>query len=72
MSQGDNVYLDHERRIARLEAQVKDIDEKLDSIERSTNEIHKELTRYRGFIGGVFFIVSSILTFLNFYKDWKS
>ena len=55
----------HER-VARLEQRFDHIDTKLEKID----EIHQDLTRYRGFIGGIMFIGTAIWTFITFGKDY--
>jgi hypothetical protein len=53
-------------RIAVLEEQMITANEKLDLLD----DIHRELTKYKGFIGGILFVVSAIWTLLLFAKDW--
>lgn len=60
-------------RIAVLENQmitVKDSLEHFDNKLSKLDDIHRELTRYKGFIGGVLFIISAFWTVLVFVKDW--
>lgn len=38
-------------------------------IKEAIDRMESELTRYRGFWGGVVLVVSAILTFLKFYWD---
>lgn len=53
-------------RIAVLEEQMVTANRKLDLLD----DIHKELTKYKGFIGGILFVVSAVWTLLLFAKDW--
>jgi hypothetical protein len=39
---------------------MEDLDERLKSIERELSSIRTELTRYKGFVGGVVFIVTAL------------
>ena len=57
---------DLHERVAVLEAQYATIDRKLEKID----EIHADLTKYRGFMGGIIFVATSIWTFITFGKDY--
>lgn len=57
-------------RIAVLEAEVSALKEEQDKILKCVQDIHSEMTRYKGFLGGIAFISSGILVFLTLFKDW--
>ena len=57
-------------RIAVLELEVKTLKDEQDKILLGVNNIHTELIRYKGFLGGVAFIASGIGIFLSLFKDW--
>jgi hypothetical protein len=61
---------DYVERIAVLEAEVKGLKEDQHKILLCMNEIKDEMTRYKGFLGGVAFIASGIGIFLTLFKDW--
>ena len=57
-------------RIAVLEAEVKSLKEDQQEILICMHAIKDEMTRYKGFLGGVAFIASGIGIFLTLFKDW--
>lgn len=61
---------EHVERIAVLEAEVKLLKDEQDKILICVQDIHSELIRYKGFLGGVAFIASGIGIFLTVFKDW--
>lgn len=61
---------DQIERIAVLEAEVKSLKEEQDKILLCVQDIHSEMIRYKGFLGGVAFIASGIGIFLTLFKDW--
>lgn len=61
---------DQIERIAVLEAEVKALKEEQDKVLAVVQDIHSELIRYKGFLGGVAFIASGIGIFLTLFKDW--
>lgn len=52
-----------QERIEALEAQNVEI-------LRIVNDIRSELTRYKGFLGGVVFVVGALITILDLFKDY--
>ncbi len=42
----------------------------IDKLEERVDRIENELARYKGFVGGVVFIVSALFTALMFVKDY--
>lgn len=61
---------DQIERIAVLEAEVKSLKEEQDKILECVQNIHSEMVRYKGFLGGVAFIASGVGVFLTIFKDW--
>lgn len=61
---------DYVERIAVLEAEVRSLKEEQDKILDCVQNIHSELVRYKGFLGGVAFIASGVGIFLTLFKDW--
>lgn len=61
---------DQIERIAVLEAEVRTLKEEQDKILVCVQEIHSEMIRYKGFLGGIAFIASGIGICLTLFKDW--
>lgn len=61
---------DHYERIAVIETKVEDLEENHAELLKLMHEIKDEMTRYKGFLGGVAFIASGIGIFLTLFKDW--
>lgn len=61
---------DQVERIAVLEAQVQELKSDQQEILACMHAIKDEMTRYKGFLGGVAFIASGIGIFLTLFKDW--
>ena len=57
-------------RIAVLEAEVKGLKEDQQEILICMHSIKDEMTRYKGFLGGVAFIASGVGIFLTLFKEW--
>lgn len=61
---------DNIERIAILETQVKALQDNHDEMLELMHDIKDEMTRYKGFLGGIAFIASGIGIFLTLFKDW--
>jgi hypothetical protein len=61
---------DHYERLAVIETKVEDLEENHAELLKLMHEIKDEMTRYKGFLGGVAFIASGIGIFLTLFKDW--
>lgn len=61
---------DHYERIAVIETKVEDLEENHAELLKLMHEIKDEMTRYKGFLGGVAFIASGVGIFLTLFKDW--
>jgi hypothetical protein len=61
---------DNIERIAVLEAEVKSLKADQQEILICMHSIKDEMTRYKGFLGGVAFLASGIGIFLTLFKDW--
>lgn len=61
---------DHYERIAILETKVDDLEDNHAELLKLMHEIKDEMTRYKGFLGGVAFIASGVGIFLTLFKDW--
>lgn len=61
---------DMNERIAIIENKVEDLEDNHKELLHLMHEIKDEMTRYKGFLGGVAFIASGIGIFLTLFKDW--
>ena len=61
---------DNNERIAILETRVDALQENHDEMLKLMHDIKDEMTRYKGFLGGIAFIASGIGIFLTLFKDW--
>lgn len=60
----------HIERIAVLETKVITLQDNHEEMLKLMHEIKDEMTRYKGFLGGIAFIASGIGIFLTLFKDW--
>ena len=61
---------DNVERIAVLEAEVKILKSDQQEILFCMHSIKDEMTRYKGFLGGIAFLASGVGIFLTLFKDW--
>lgn len=61
---------DHGERIATLETQMETVLKNQEASLAKQDEILHELTRYRGFIGGVIFLGGGVLAILTLAWSW--
>jgi len=61
---------DHYERLAVIETKVEDLEQNHKELLKLMHEVKDEMTRYKGFLGGVAFIASGIGIFLTLFKDW--
>jgi len=61
---------DHYERLAVIETKVEDLEDNHAELLKLMHEIKDEMTRYKGFLGGVAFIASGIGIFITLFKDW--
>lgn len=61
---------DHVERIAVLESEVAMLKDDQKEILKCMHDIRDEMTRYKGFLGGVAFLISGIGIFISLFKDW--
>ena len=57
-------------RIAVLESQMKEFRIEHTDILNQLKEINASLTKYKGFVGGVAFVFTSVVTFISMGKEW--
>ena len=61
---------EHLERLAIIETKVEDLEDSHKELLKIMHEIKDEMTKYKGFLGGVAFIASGIGIFLTLFKDW--
>ena len=61
---------DQVERIAVLEAEVRILKSDQQEILACMHSIKEEMTRYKGFLGGIAFLASGVGIFLTLFKDW--
>lgn len=61
---------DHLERIAVIETKVETLEDNHKELVRLMHEIKDEMTRYKGFLGGLAFLASGVGIFLTVFKDW--
>jgi hypothetical protein len=61
---------DNLERIAVLETKVNNLQDNHEEMLKLMHYIKDEMTRYKGFLGGIAFIASGIGIFLTLFKDW--
>ena len=61
---------DNVERIAILETKVNSLQDNHEEMLKLMHDIKDEMTRYKGFLGGIAFIASGIGIFLTLFKDW--
>lgn len=57
-------------RIAVLEAEVEALKEDQKEILKCMHDIRDEMTKYKGFLGGIAFLLSSISVAIGLFRDW--
>ena len=61
---------EHLERLAIMEAKVEDLEDNHKELLKLMHEIKDEMTRYKGFLGGIAFLASGVGIFLTLFKDW--
>ena len=61
---------DHVERLAVVENKVETLEDNHKELLKLMHEIKDEMTRYKGFLGGIAFITSGVVVFLTLSKDW--
>ncbi len=57
-------------RVAALEARVDSVEETQQQILSEVRAIHEEMTKYKGMVGGMAFLVTCLVTAFSLAKDW--
>jgi hypothetical protein len=61
---------EHIERMVILETKVDTLEDNHKELLNLMHEIKDEMTRYKGFLGGLAFLASGIGIFLTVFKDW--
>lgn len=57
-------------RVAVVETKVENLESQHKELLKLMHEIKDEMTRYKGFVGGIAFLVSCLGVAAAFFKDW--
>jgi hypothetical protein len=57
-------------RLAIIETKVEDLEANHKELLKLMHEVKDEMTRYKGFLGGIAFLASGVGIFLTLFKDW--
>jgi hypothetical protein len=69
MSHPSNPFCQHSERIVVLEVEMKELKDDNKQILATLKEMQGELTKYKGFLGGVTFVGSCLLVAVTLLKD---
>lgn len=61
---------DHVERLAVIENKVETLEANHKELLKLMHEVKDEMTRYKGFLGGIAFLTSGVVVFLTIFKDW--
>lgn len=61
---------EHFERLVVIETKVEDLELNHKELLKLMHEIKDEMTRYKGFLGGIAFLASGVGIFLTLFKDW--
>ena len=61
---------EHFERLIVIETKVEDLETNHKELLKLMHEIKDEMTRYKGFLGGIAFLASGVGIFLTLFKDW--
>jgi len=61
---------EHFERLIIIETKVEDLEANHEQMLKLMHEIKDEMTRYKGFLGGIAFLASGVGIFLTLFKDW--
>ena len=62
--------LDQLERIAIIETKVETLEKNHKEMLKLMHEIKDEMTRYKGFLGGIAFLASCVVIFITLAKEW--
>lgn len=59
-----------ESRVAVLESKMEKVEVSQELILQGQAELKEALIKYKGFLGGIAFVASALVTFITMSKDW--
>jgi hypothetical protein len=62
--------IDQIERMAVIETKIETLEDNHKELLKLMHEIKDEMTKYKGFLGGLAFLASGIGIFLTVFKDW--
>lgn len=65
------MHKEHAEQVAVLSEQVNGLKEDVHDLSTDVKALVTEIARYKGFMGGVFFVVSCIVTAIGAWFSWK-
>ena len=66
----DDNYLALHDRISVLEANRETDKELMQDVQKKVNEIHDDMSRYKGYLGAITFFGSCLVVFADLFKGW--
>ena len=60
-----------QNEVAGLKRELQEVHDDMATLRDEVRELIKQLTKYKGFIGGIFFTLSCIVTALGLWFSWK-
>ncbi len=66
----DSITCHHSDRVVALEVRVDELQDDLKEILKELKEVNTQLTKYKGFIGGIAFVISSLPVLWAFTKSY--
>jgi ABC-type antimicrobial peptide transport system permease subunit len=69
MNQSSNPFCAHTERIVVLEVEMQELKSDNKEILATLKEMHGELTKYKGFLGGIAFVGSCVIVAFTLFKD---
>ena len=66
----DRINEDLGERLAVVETELKQTNKTLENVHGSLEKLEKEITHYKGMVGGVIFIVTALAAAFQLLKEW--
>lgn len=63
---------EHSEQTAVLSREVEDLKEDVKELREDVHELITQLTKYKGFVGGVIFTFSCLVTAIGAFFTWKN
>jgi hypothetical protein len=56
--------------VSRIEAVAADMKSDREDFHKAVTDLSAEMTRYKGFVGGITFVIGAMLTAFTVFKSW--